>query len=276
MSREYDAYRLITGKKEERTSPAQGEGLEGKVTQITYAAPSDRSIFEIFKNYESALKKAGFDIIFQGKKGDMGGHWLNDFITATARPPKDTIGADVGARLGGSDFYYAAAKKERAEGDIYAAVCVALGWFQKFPLVQLDIIETKPMDMGMVTVDAEALEQGIKEKGSISVYGILFDTGKVDVKPESSAVLREIAAFLKKNPNMRLFIVGHTDNVGLLEFNLSLSQRRADAVVNILLSEYGVDNKRLHSAGIGPLSPVASNKTEAGRAKNRRVELVER
>ena len=75
---------------------------------------------------------------------------------------------------------------------------------------------------------------------------------------------------------MRLFIVGHTDNVGLLEFNLSLSQRRADAVVNILLSEYGVDNKRLHSAGIGPLSPVASNKTEAGRAKNRRVELVER
>lgn len=73
---------------------------------------------------------------------------------------------------------------------------------------------------------------------------------------------------------MNLYVVGHTDNVGTLSSNMDLSKRRADAVVNVLVSKYGIDAKRLYAAGVGPLSPVVANKIEKGRAKNRRVELV--
>jgi outer membrane protein OmpA-like peptidoglycan-associated protein len=80
---------------------------------------------------------------------------------------------------------------------------------------------------------------------------------------------------LKQDPKLKLHVVGHTDSVGELKFNMDLSRRRADAVVKELTTKHGVASARLRSDGVGPLSPVASNKTDEGRAKNRRVELVE-
>ncbi|MEA3431203.1 MAG: OmpA family protein, partial [candidate division WOR-3 bacterium] len=80
---------------------------------------------------------------------------------------------------------------------------------------------------------------------------------------------------LQQNPELKLYVVGHTDNVGSLTYNMKLSQARADAVVTKLISEYSVNAERLEAHGFGFLAPVASNKTEEGRVKNRRVELVE-
>ena len=106
------------------------------------------------------------------------------------------------------------------------------------------------------------------------MYGIYFDTGKADVKPESNAVLDENAKLLQQYSTLKLHVVGHPDNAGSLASNMDLSRRRADAVSKVLSIEYRIEGSRLTAQGVGPLAPVASNDSEEGRAKNRRVELV--
>ena len=138
----------------------------------------------------------------------------------------------------------------------------------------LEIIEKKAMAQD-VTADANALANDIAATGKAAVYGIYFDTGKSVVKPESEPALNEIGKLLKENGSLKLHVVGHTDNVGDLASNMKLSQARADAVVQALVSKHGVDAKQLKASGVGPLCPVASNGTDEGKAKNRRVELVE-
>jgi outer membrane protein OmpA-like peptidoglycan-associated protein len=137
----------------------------------------------------------------------------------------------------------------------------------------LEIIESKAMEQD-IAADADALASDIAATGKAAVYGIYFDTGKSVVKPESEPALTEIGKLMKENASLKLHVVGHTDNVGDLASNMKLSQARAEAVVQALVTKYGVDAKRLKAAGVGPLSPAASNGTDEGKAKNRRVELV--
>jgi outer membrane protein OmpA-like peptidoglycan-associated protein len=106
------------------------------------------------------------------------------------------------------------------------------------------------------------------------VYGIYFDTGKSSLKPESEQAIGEVAKLMKNEAALKLYVVGHTDNVGGLEPNMKLSQDRADAVVQALVRNNGIPAARLKAFGAGPYAPVASNDTEDGKAKNRRVELV--
>jgi OOP family OmpA-OmpF porin len=138
----------------------------------------------------------------------------------------------------------------------------------------LTIVEKEAMRQD-VLADAGAFASGIKEAGHVAVYGIYFDTGKSDVKPESDAALKEIARLLSQEAKLKLYVVGHTDSVGQLDANMKLSQARAEAVVKVLTTRHGVAAARLKAAGAGPIAPVASNATEEGRASNRRVELVE-
>lgn len=193
-------------------------------------------------------------------------------LKATARAYRYGAPA-LGTRLEG-EFSYMVARMIRAEGDVYVSLCVGSSWFQKFPVVQLDIIEVKPMAAGLVKVNAEALAGDIEQTGHATIYGIYFDTGKADVTAQSEEALAEIAKLLGQDGTLSLYVVGHTDNVGTLSSNMDLSQRRAEAVVKVLVSKYGIDANRLYAAGVGPLSPVITNKAEEGRAKNRRVELV--
>jgi outer membrane protein OmpA-like peptidoglycan-associated protein len=136
------------------------------------------------------------------------------------------------------------------------------------------IIEKQAMQQE-VTVDAEALASDLRESGSVAIYGIYFDTGKSELKPESGPALEAIAKLLKRSPALKVFIVGHTDIVGDPAMNVKLSQARAQSVVSALATKYGIAGARLTPFGNGPYAPVASNKNEDGRAKNRRVELVE-
>jgi outer membrane protein OmpA-like peptidoglycan-associated protein len=135
------------------------------------------------------------------------------------------------------------------------------------------VVETGTMKQDVVA-DAAALSASIAATGKAAVYGIYFDTGKSVVKPESNAALEEITRLLKQDGSLTLYVVGHTDNVGALDYNLKLSADRADAVVKALIGR-GIVASRLKGTGVGPYSPVASNHTEEGKAKNRRVELVE-
>lgn len=139
--------------------------------------------------------------------------------------------------------------------------------------IWLRVVEKQAMQQ-FVQGDAAALGDGLATTGHAAVYGIFFDTNKAEVKPESRPALAEIAKLLADKPGLRLRVVGHTDMTGNLEANLKLSQARAEAVVAELVRAHGVAAGRLKAHGVGPLAPVASNDTEDGRARNRRVELV--
>jgi outer membrane protein OmpA-like peptidoglycan-associated protein len=138
----------------------------------------------------------------------------------------------------------------------------------------LYVVEKGEMEQ-QVVADAKFMADGISSTGHVAIYGIYFDFNKSDVKPESDPALQEISKLLSGNPNLKVFVVGHTDNVGGVDYNMKLSQARADAVVKVLTTKYKVNPQRLKAYGVGQLAPVAPNKTEEGRAKNRRVELVE-
>jgi len=125
-----------------------------------------------------------------------------------------------------------------------------------------------------VVANAAQLQTGIKAVGHIVVNGILFDTAKADVKPESGPAIEQVAKLLQGDPSLKVYVVGHTDNVGGLASNLDLSKRRAASVVQVLVSQYHIAADRLAPFGAGPYLPIQSNDTEAGRALNRRVELV--
>lgn len=125
-----------------------------------------------------------------------------------------------------------------------------------------------------VIADAAAMKGDLQSTGHVALYGIYFDTGKSEVKPESKPALEEIAKLLKQDPSLKLKVVGHTDMTGAMDTNMALSQARAQAVVNVLTTQYGIATTRLKGYGVGPLAPLSANDSEEGRAKNRRVELV--
>jgi OOP family OmpA-OmpF porin len=135
------------------------------------------------------------------------------------------------------------------------------------------VVERKAMSQDIVA-NADVFSNELKTTGHSAVYGIYFDTGKSDIKPESEMAIAEIGKLLKNDVDLKVYVVGHTDNVGGLESNMKLSQDRADAVVQALLRNGGISVSRLKAYGDGPFAPVASNDTEQGKAKNRRVELV--
>ncbi|HYN43189.1 MAG TPA: OmpA family protein, partial [Thermoanaerobaculia bacterium] len=139
--------------------------------------------------------------------------------------------------------------------------------------IWLRIVEKREM-LQHVVADAAAFRDGLKANGHVAVEGIYFDTAKAIVKLESTPALQEVAKLLAADPSLKLWVVGHTDSVGQVDANMALSKARAEAVAAALVSAHGVAAARLKGYGVGPLTPVASNDSEEGRAKNRRVELV--
>lgn len=138
---------------------------------------------------------------------------------------------------------------------------------------RLSIVEKEVMKQEVVA-SAVAMGNDIDATGHVSVYGIYFDTGKAEIKPESDAAIAEIAKLLGSNGALKVYVVGHTDNVGSFDANLKLSKDRADAVAKALTGQHGIAAARLKPFGVSSLAPIMSNDTEEGKAKNRRVELV--
>ncbi len=176
------------------------------------------------------------------------------------------------AKIGGStvfeDARYATLKVVKDGKEIWIQVDTAWGrgYF-------LTIVEKQAM-VQEVTANADFFKSGLNSTGHVEVPGIFFDTGKSILKPESDAAVAEVAKLLQADAALKVYVVGHTDNVAALDLNMKLSQARAEAVVQALVTKHGIAAARLTGRGAGPLCPVASNDAEEGRAKNRRVELV--
>jgi len=135
----------------------------------------------------------------------------------------------------------------------------------------LVIVEKKAMAQEVTAGDMLA---ALNKQGFVALY-INFDTDKATIKPESKPIIDQIVKLLKDNPGLKVGIEGHTDSTGTPARNRTLSQQRAGSVVNALVKA-GIDAKRLSAAGWGQDKPIADNKTDEGRAKNRRVEIVKK
>lgn len=246
----------------------------GKLTSIRYDGPADRSILEVMRNYEAALKSKGFEIsFFCGGAGECAPGGASSFWNEGR--------AGIGMPTTWDTTTYMLAEMNRPEGLITVAMLgvetKATGSRPLTPHVAVTIVEGKPMETDKITlVEASEIERTLARDGKIAIYGIYFDFDKADLKPESQPQIDQLAALLKDNPGLEVLIVGHTDGKGAFDYNLSLSQRRAQAVVDALASGSSIKVNRLTPAGAGMASPVATNRTEDGRSRNRRVEIVER
>jgi OmpA-OmpF porin, OOP family len=290
----YDSLRLaldpvVFNYNDQKYEPYKKQDVEGRKTTIYYAMPPGTGTLEAFRNYENELKEKGFEILFSASgdnlernKGDNIAYEIYGVTSANANRDYPDKVALMSADK--TKSHYAAAKLSReSEGDVYAAVFVIEASWQAAPmkvaekttLVRLDVCEVKPMQQKMVTVDATEMDKQISANGKVALYGIYFDFNKTDIKPESDQALTEIGKLLQARPTLTVLVVGHTDAVGSFESNRTLSQRRADAIVAALVTRQRIDKQRLFPVGVSFASPVATNTTEEGRAKNRRVELVE-
>lgn len=258
-AKDFGTYTMIVGKPADGMQ-FEGRALEGRLTRIVYTNPTDRSTLEIYRNYRQALEKAGAQILWSCEDKDCGPSYtrsawnqFNGLFAASDGDPR-----------------YLAATLSQGETQAYVAVMVGKR------RTQVDVVETTAMDTGLVAVDPAALAQSLTDTGSARIYGIYFDVDKTDIQPKSKPALDAIAAMLKAQPSLAIFVVGHTDSTGALAHNMTLSAGRAKSVVQALTGQYGIAAARLDPHGVGPLAPVATNATDAGRQLNRRVELVAR
>jgi OmpA-OmpF porin, OOP family len=258
--KDFDAARLQAAAFKDG-KPTNERRLEGRVTRIAYRTNPGPSILEVSRNFENQLVKAGFETLVACDTDACGAIPFAEAVDALPMPQMWIDGFNyryyAGRKAEGGRETYAAVLVSKSNDDIYAQLVVAV----------VGAMENK-------MVDAGAMAKGLREKGHIALYGIYFDTDKAVIKPESRPTLDEIAKLLQAQPQLNVFIVGHTDSQGTFEYNTDLSRRRAEAVAAELVKSYKIANTRLRTAGASFLAPIGSNATDDGRALNRRVELV--
>ena len=256
-----------------KLAPSNSTTFEGRYTHIAYHAPFGRSSLEVFRNQVSRLTRQGFRTVFTCEEAAC----VDD--PRQARYMSLTW-SDTGEHKIGADrkIRYALLEREQAGARTTVAIRTAEHAAPNVgPRSVISVVESKAMETDkIVFVDASAMQASINSSGRVALYGILFDTDKAEIKPESKATLEEIAKFLRANPKLNLVVAGHTDAQGAFDYNVTLSKRRAAAVVAALVGQHGIAASRLTAFGAGMAAPVASNDDEAGRSKNRRVELVKR
>jgi OmpA-OmpF porin, OOP family len=218
--------------------------VEGKKLKRTYSLKEDAqksSVIQIMRNYSNAIKSMGGTVIYEGMPQNAECAENNGINMVVGKAVKDGNELWVEAvTLGGDDFYLTIVLKELMKQD----------------------------------VTASNMFEALNRDGHIALY-INFDTGKSVVKPESQPIIEQIVQMLKSNPDLKIGVEGHTDNVGTPASNKTLSEARAKSVVSSIVAQ-GITAERLSPAGYGQDKPIGDNNTEEGRAKNRRVELVKK
>jgi len=275
----FNSYSLPLGKMSktrEGVTFEKSKELEGKITRVTYVGNDPtRTALEVYRNYQTAIKEQGWTILWEGSEQQLCNAKGKIFASLWDKRPGDTFTL---SNLGGR---YMAAQK----GNSYLALYVvnykagtvtpkSLQPAKGVPVVALDVIESADMEEKMVVVKADEMASTLLDQGGVNLYGFYFDTGSAALKDESGPTLDEVEKLLLADTSLRLLVVGHTDGIGGFEENIGLSKQRAASVVAALGRRVPAAAARLTPCGVGFQAPIASNSSEEGRAKNRRVALV--
>ena len=235
----YNAVEFTVGTK---AGSPQKKAVEGDATTLVYfhnSVEKQPSALQVLRNYQNAVKGIGGEVVYE-------------------RMPREGDGGEVTMKVatGGKEVWV------RVEPGIFSAPTQSY---------KLQVVEVAGMQQ---VVTANKLLDELNRNGFIALY-INFDTGKSDLKADGRATVAEIVKMLKSAPSMKVGIEGHTDNVGQPAANKALSEARARSVMAAVVAG-GVEAGRLSAAGFGQEKPIADNRGEEGRAKNRRVELVKK
>lgn len=272
--------RLAYAQSLERDAPV--EAVEGALLSRLFEKPVGRSNLEVFRSYERELTAGGFDVHFAAAINSALSFKLKQIYDPPHTPSfrervygkpdgSGRVGAlDLAFVVGAADHYLVASRTAAGE-ERWVAVLLS----GSRPYYMVEELTVDVMEAGTVTLDLEAMRSEIARSGKMAIYDIHFATGSADIEPRSADALAVIATYLRETSG-GFYIVGHTDDTGSLDANMRLSDARAAAVKQALVEAHGVDGARLETRGVGPLSPVSSNTDDAGRALNRRVEIVQR
>ena len=286
QSLSYESYNVAVPNPANPGGPWIWQQVEGQVTRAFYRVPSGHTVLEIYRNYEQFLKDGGFAIkasspqfqdqtwaaafYHQSWQTETDYSWTYLGLgstqrmaylsaTGTKNGQSVTVGVYIANYKEGKDVKYGGDKPAHFNPDNV--------------LVVADVVVSKQVAQKMVELKAADIAEALATKGTVSIYGIYFDTDKSDIKADSKPTLDEVASVLKIDRALKLEVSGHTDNTGDKAHNAKLSEARAQAVVKALVGGYGIDGKRLSAKGYGDTKPVAPNTSDENKAKNRRVEL---
>lgn len=268
---EFNEYRIPLSKPYRESSRVYAADknltLQGKITRLVYASNPEASDLQIHENYIAAFSKPNFSVVrnCKGASCEVNAKTFARYLQQERVSYRDKAQA----------FFVAAKYNIEGSAPVYFVVLNGTTNRGNSHII-VDIIETKSIELGKITTNADVLLESLTNHGKAAIYDIFFDTGKSVVKSTSKAALESISQVLSAKPELQLYIVGHTDDTGAVAANVKLANERANAIVEYLSVEFGVSKSRLYPAGAGPFAPVASNDSVQGRAKNRRVEIVKR
>ena len=250
--------------------------VEGtRQSQVWKVREPSLSTAQIAAGLREQLTEKGYEILFSCKNDDCGGYDFRYALDLVAEP---VMHVDLG------DFRFISAR--RSDPEDYLSLMIsrtATGG-----LVQLDFlgdalagalpvtITAPPVPPNSFTAEPATLDvaTALTTVGRMSLDDLSFTTGSSDLSEGQYASLARLAAYLLANPDKTVALVGHTDSEGSIAGNIALSKRRAASVLERLVSVYDVPRRQMEAEGVGYLSPRASNLTDEGRVKNRRVEVI--
>lgn len=263
-----DAYQLITGamvykidNEQEGYAPDESTELYGRIEQTIYDYDITESAYNLNVNMKKSVLDADFDIIYACQKQACG-----DVNAWRLYLSKEIEGSHQ------NQYYMVAKHARKNSGDWYISFYV--NDIAGRPRSVIDVIHTGAVKPELVVINHDLLGERLLTKGYVEIPSIGFKFNSDILEKNYYPSLSIVGDMLKSNKDIDVVIVGHTDNVGTLEFNQNLSEKRAHKVLQHLTTMQGINPNRLSSAGVGALSPKASNMSKEGREKNRRVEIV--
>ncbi|MDE2738068.1 MAG: OmpA family protein [Rhodobacteraceae bacterium] len=245
---------------------------EGSTTKLVYQIKGDSSTQILLENSWDTLNELDFEILFKCETWNCGGFEFREVIDVVESP-------HMFVNLG--DFQFVSASKNNEFGKQFVTVLVSksnnTGFVQIVFINPREEEKVEDIDFNFTSKVLEIetqLEYDFSTKGFTILTGVEFDSGSSDINENSISQLKDLAVFLKENPDKKVILVGHTDLEGELENNINLSSERARSVRNTLISVYDSNPDQISAHGVGFLSPHETNLTPEGRNSNRRVEAL--
>ncbi|WP_166253603.1 OmpA family protein [Marinobacter salicampi] len=231
---------------------------EGKLTRILYRLPAAVTRREIMDSYQQSLNDSGYEILFQCEDDACGEYLQFDLLDSEVDPV--------------TGFHYIAAAS--ADGRIRLSIAFPEPNSDAYNEFGLSVLEERDMQNRITVLSPDALKKALDDTGKAVLGGIFFEHDSAALMPSSDQALEQVAAMMERHPELKIYVVGHTDNRGELDYNRELSERRAQAVADRLIGAFNIAQRRLEGFGVASLAPQSTNASEDGQAKNRRVELV--
>jgi len=252
------------------------EQIEGENTVTIYNVPENATLstLKVFRSIEDKLTSQGVETVLScsANQGACGYYFPRRLaLTETRKSYYDAMAGFWNFNVG--DFHMFTGTLVKENHKFYITVVVAYSKAINNIQYSVDIVKAGEVTLDTLPLTVEKISKSIEDTGKVALDGLFFETGKVKIKDSSKVSLSAIGQYLKANPGQKYHVIGHTDSVGGSQYNLDLSQARAEAVITELQASFDVSLANLEAIGKGLFSPLASNETSEGRGLNRRVEL---